>query len=945
MSPLQAMDRSIASARPLSSPVSGPDARRVRLAALAFVALLALAALLAPLLRGGAGDARSTALRQAGLVGVPGTARAEVSAVLGAGEPAFAVTGSGDSLQAANAAKDLSASFATAGMQLRSPGIDVSLSLRALGVGDSLQAVAPARPTAHANRVSYARSGALTEWYANGPAGLEQGFTLTHAPAPAPAKTPTQTQGDARGPLTLSLALSLALSGASHTTLAPGGRSLTLRNGAHALTYGGLTATDASGRSLHSWLSLAAGSVLIHVDAAHARYPLTIDPLIEAGGKLTGAGELGEGQFGSSVALSADGNTLLVGAPHDANVDRGAAWFFTRSGSTWVQQGTELTGAEGAPPSEEEQCAEESAEEAGECAFGASVALSADGNTALIGEPSATARPGSAWVFKRSGSGPEAKWTRAIILPGEGVAVGGRFGKSVALSADGATALVGDPSANGQRGNAWVFALSGASAKVQGELVDSEAAHFDHAGRSVALAGDGNTALIGIPGKGEYAGAALVFTRDGELWSRQPGELTGEGETGAGRFGKSVALSGDGSTALIGAQNDNESIGAAWAFTRSGESFVAQGGKLVAPVETGVPVPPVVHFGTSVALSGNGSFALIGAPRAGGGEAFQYTHSGSEWTPLGERLAGAGEIGKGWQGASVALSSEANVAAVGAPHDNARVGAVWVFAEAPIVAPPLPTVTTVLPGFGPAGTAVRIKGSGFASATAVSFGSVPAASFKVKSGVTIEAVAPAGEGVVDVTVQTPAGVSATNTGDTFRFTAGGGSPGGPDKKGGGTTPTPTEVPATTTATPGATGAKAPSGGVLGATSSSAAICQVTLRSKRLAVTSYRTVALRLLRTGAGACSGKLTLNFNLRPKGKHPKLKAIGTASYSITEGTSKVFKIILNKAGRKLFRAHHGKLNVSLAIVRAVPAPRLAKSASVRLTWKKAHKTVTLTK
>jgi hypothetical protein len=928
MGPLQAMDRSIAVAPPRNSPVSRAAARRLRLAAPAFVSLLVLAALLAPLLRGGAGDTHEAKLRSVALADVPATARAEVSAALGAGEPAFRVSGSGDSLRAVNAAKGLSASFAAAGVRLHSPGIDVSLSLRALGLGDSLQAVAPAQPTAHANRVSYAHSGALTEWYANGPAGLEQGFTLMRAPAQPHA---TQAHG--------ALTLSLALTGAAHVSLASGAHSLTLSNGSHTLTYGGLTATDASGRALRSWLALDAGRLLIHVDAAHARYPLTIDPLIEAGGKLTGAGELGEGQFGSSVALSADGSTLLVGAPHDTNVNRGAAWFFTRSGSTWVQQGPELTGAEGMPPSEEEQCAEEAPEEAGECAFGASVALSADGSTALIGEPSATVRPGSAWVFKRSGSGAEAKWTRAMILPGEAVGVGGRFGKSVALSADGATALVGDPSANGQRGSAWVFALSGSGATVQGTLTEPEAAHFDHVGRSVALSGDGNTALIGVPGKAEYAGAALVFTRAGESWSREPGELTGEAETGAARFGKSVALSGDGETALIGGQNDNETIGAAWGFVRSGEAFVAQGGKLVGPQEAGV------HFGMSVALSGNGSFALIGAPRAGDGEAIQYTHSGSVWTPLSEQLAGAGELGKGWQGASVALSSEAKVAAVGAPHDNARVGAAWVFAEAPGVTPPLPAVTTVLPGFGPAGTAVRIKGSGFSSATAVSFGTVPAASFFVKSGVTIEAVAPAGEGVVDVTVQTPAGVSTTNTGDTFRFTASGAAPGGPDKKGGGTTTTTSEVPTGTTGTTGVTGTKAPSAGVLGTTSSSAAACQVTLRSKRLAVTSYRTVALRLLRSGAGACSGKLTLNFNLRPKGKRPKLKAIGTASYAITSGTSKVFKITLDKAGRKLFRAHRGKLNVSLAIVRAVPAPRLAKSASVRLTWKKAHKTLTLTK
>jgi hypothetical protein len=959
MGPLQAMDRSIAAAplrnAPLSGPARGSDAAslRLRLAALAFVVVLALAALLAPLLRSGRADERATTLHATSLEGVPGAARAEVSAVLGADEPAFAVTRSGNSLRTANVAKGVSASFAEGGVRLLSRGIDVSLSMRALGVGSSLQAVAQAQPTVHANRVSYARGGALTEWYANGPAGLEQGFTLMHAPA-----TPAHAT---QGPLTLSL----ALSGAADASLAPGARSLTLRSSsslgssgsAQTLTYGGLTATDANGRALHSWLALAAGRVLIRVDTAHARYPLTIDPLIEAQpGKLTGAGELGEGQFGSSVALSADGDTLLVGAPHDTNVNRGAAWFFTRSGSTWVQQGTELTGVEGMAASGEEQCAEETPEEAGECAFGASVALSADGNTALIGEPSATVRPGSAWVFKRTGSGAEAKWTRAMILPGEGVGVGGRFGKSVALSADGATALVGDPSANGQRGDAWVFALSGASATVQGTLTDAEAAHFDHVGRSVALSGDGSTALIGVPGASEYTGAALVFTRAGESWSRAPGELTGEAETGAARFGKSVALSGDGETALVGGQNDNEGAGAAWGFVRSGESFVAQGGKLVAPLEAEVPppaVPPSVHFGTSVALSGDGGFALIGAPRAGDGEAFQYTHSGSEWAPLEKRLAGVGESGKGWQGASVALSSEADVAALGAPHDHARVGAAWVFGEAPIVTPPAPAVTQVLPGFGPAGTEVRIKGSGFTGVTAVSFGSVPA-KFQERSEGVIKAWAPAGEGIVDVTVQTPAGVSAINTSsdgllgdDTFRFTAAGSGPGGPDKKGGGTTEATSEAPpSSTTATGGAaTGAKLPSGGVLGTTSSAAAACQVTLRSKRLAVTSYRTVALRLMRAGAGSCSGKLTLNFNLRPKGKRPKLQAIGTAAYSISEGTSKVFKIILNKAGRKLFRAHRGKLNVSLAIVRAVPAPRLARSASVRLTWKKTHKAVRLTK
>jgi hypothetical protein len=932
MGPLQAMDRSTVAAPVHEALAPGSISRRPRVQALAFVGLLALAAALAPLLRGGESHTGPVAASpHAALAGVPGTARVQVSAALGAEQPAFAVRGSGGSLATVNGAQRLQASFTAAGLRVAAPGIGVSLSLRQFGTGGRLRAVAQANPMAHANRVSYARGGGVTEWYANGPAGLEQGFTVARAPAHA-----------ASAQLTLSLALA---SGAAHASLSRDARLLTLRSGTRELRYGGLATTDASGRVLRSWLSLGAGRVLIHVDATHARYPLRIDPLIEAGSKLTGGGEEGEGLFGTSVALSADGDTLLVGGPHDTNSNHGAAWVFTRSGSTWVQQGSKLTGSEGMPPAqseEEEQCAEESAEEAGECAFGASVALSADGNTALIGEPSATTRPGSAWVFTRSGTGSEAKWAKAMILTGEGVSGEGRFGKSVALSADGATALIGDPSANSQRGSAWVFALSGASATVQGRLTDPEAGHFDHVGRSVALSADGSTALIGAPGDTEYVGAALVFTRAGEVWTPQPGKLTGEAESGEARFGKSVALAGDGQTALVGGQNDNGTRGAAWGFVRLGGSFVPQGGKLVAAEEI------EAHFGASVALSSDGSIGLIGAPRGGGGgEVTELMHSGSSWELLPELLEGVGESGKGWLGVAVALSSEGKLAAVGAPHDHARVGAAWVFAEPPIVVPPPPAVTQVLPGFGPAGTVVRVKGSGFTSATNVWFGSVPA-EFKVKSGATIEATAPAGVevGVVDVTVKTDAGVSATNGGDTFRFTAGGSGPGGPDKKGGGTTITTSETPTPSTGTSGSTSGSAAkaSGGVLGSTSASAA-CQVTLRSKHLAVMGFRTVALRLMRTGAGACSGKLTLNFNLAHKGRRAKLKAIGTASYSIAEGASKVFKITLNKAGRKLFRAHRGKLNVSLAIVRAAPAPRLAKSASVRLTWKKTRKAVTLTK
>ena len=69
--------------------------------------------------------------------------------------------------------------------------------------------------------------------------------------------------------------------------------------------------------------------------------------LDQQGAKLTGTGEIGDGQFGASVALSSDGNTALIGGDGD-NSGAGAAWVFTRSGGAWTQQGAKLTGGESA---------------------------------------------------------------------------------------------------------------------------------------------------------------------------------------------------------------------------------------------------------------------------------------------------------------------------------------------------------------------------------------------------------------------------------------------------------------------------------------------------------------------------------------------------------------------------------------------------------------------
>ncbi|HEY4428202.1 MAG TPA: IPT/TIG domain-containing protein [Solirubrobacteraceae bacterium] len=501
-----------------------------------------------------------------------------------------------------------------------------------------------------------------------------------------------------------------------------------------------------------------------------ASQPVQVDPLVQQGVQLRGKEEIGGGLLGFSVALSADGNTALVGGPRD-NGFAGAVWVFTRSGGEWTQQGPKLTTGE---PGSGAECAEQGGEEADECSVGRSVALSADGNTAAVGSPrepgpcrlaTECRNQGAAWLFTRSGP----TWSlQTKLTGGEEEGAEGRFGHSVALSGDGATALVGAPSDRSAPGAAWVFTRSESGWSQQGpKLTASDEVGEGHLGGSAALSADGNTALLGGPGDNGYTGAAWMFTRTGSSWTQAGGKLTGEGEEGQGRFGFSVAVSSDGTTALIGARTDGGAedprAGAAWAFTLSGSSWSPQGGKLTA----GAATTPEAEFGYSVALSSDGGLALIGAPRdeAGLGAAWLLARSSGGWTEQGPKLTGPA-IRKGWFGTSVALRGDGTTALIGAPNDEGRAGTVWLFADPSI----LPAPAAVAPDAGPeaGGTTVTITGSRLAGASAVRFGSARAASFTDNADGSITAVSPPRpealsleerEGKVRVTVTTPEGPS------------------------------------------------------------------------------------------------------------------------------------------------------------------------------------------
>ncbi len=246
----------------------------------------------------------------ADLRALPAEAQAQISATLGRDQQAYQSHREARGYRIGNPQHGFSADFVSSGVSLRSGDNHWSLTFRGYGYGDRLKPAPGMTPLADANKVEY-RRGPLTEWYVNGPMGLEQGFTLSHPPSSAN-----------REPLTLAF----RMSGSLIASLDSDNLGLSLRqNGTTRIRYAGLKATDARGKALPAWLQMTGEELRIRVDDRRAEYPLTIDPMVEAV-QLTNnivclgppgcgsTGQAGNG-FGSSIAVSGDQSTIVVGAP------------------------------------------------------------------------------------------------------------------------------------------------------------------------------------------------------------------------------------------------------------------------------------------------------------------------------------------------------------------------------------------------------------------------------------------------------------------------------------------------------------------------------------------------------------------------------------------------------------------------------------------------------
>lgn len=419
--------------------------------------------------------------------------------------------------------------------------------------------------------------------------------------------------------------------------------------------------------------------------------------------------------FGTALALSRDGNFLVVGAPSDdgpgsATVDGGVAFVFLRTAGTW----TLVQALRPSNPGADD-------------AFGTSVAISSDGAVIAVGAPKedsdgpadndASTDSGAVYVFRVSGG----TWTQEARLKATLVGAGDGFGASVAISGDGATVAAGGPDEDSastgvdgdaaddsapSAGAAWLFGRAGAAWSQQAYLKASNPDARDRFGGALALDDDGTSIAIGATGESSdarvidgapdddsaaNAGAVYLF-RKTTAWAqdvRLKASNTGAGDV----FGVSVGLSGDGQRVVVGAWGEDsgrvgingpdddtsDQAGAAYVFARDTGTWREEA-RLKASNADGAD-----RLGQSVAISRDGASILVGALAEGSsttgvdgdqsldnalssGAAYLFARTTAGWVQETYVKASNTDAGDGFGGA-VTLAGDGVSFACGAPAE------------------------------------------------------------------------------------------------------------------------------------------------------------------------------------------------------------------------------------------------------------------------------------
>lgn len=566
------------------------------------------------------------------------------------------------------------AAVTAVGAEARLGGHRVRLEARAIGRASGRPVgLRASTPRIVGRVVELDRGAGAVEWWRSLPSGLEHGITL--------ARSPSGT-GEVR--------VAIDVSGSLEPSLRVDGVALVDSNDVVVASYTDLLVTDARGRELPARFTLDADAVGIAFDDTGATYPVVVDPMLYGEERrLLATDRATSDSLGTSVAMSADGLRVVVGAVNDddatgsSTFDNGAAYVFVRSGSTWMQEQKLL-----AP------------DKAGLDYFGCAVAIADDGSRVVVGaqyedDPTGTTTSdnGAAYVFARSG----AVWTYEQKLLAPDKLDNAQFGFSVGMSGDGSRVVVGaiyQDDATGtsttDNGAAYVFLRAGAVWSMEQKLLAGDKASLDQFGASVAMSSDGLRVAVGSSNDADSTGgftasngSVYVFSRALTVWT-QEGKLLATDKATGDTLGASVAISSDGSRIVAGARSEDDATGsattdngAAYVFVRSGTAW-SQEQKLLAPDKASSD-----ELGSTVAISADGTRVIVGArlddeslatSTTDSGAAYVFVRTASTWSET-QKLFALDRENSGLFGRSVALSGDGVRAVVGAPGEDEPSGA------------------------------------------------------------------------------------------------------------------------------------------------------------------------------------------------------------------------------------------------------------------------------
>lgn len=382
--------------------------------------------------------------------------------------------------------------------------------------------------------------------------------------------------------------------------------------------------------------------------------PLTVGALAYASFKQSLAGSESDwSQNASATSISADGNTLVLGAYGEStspNYNQGAVWVFIKDiNGSWIEQAKLFS------PTPQ-----------GYSGFGYSVSLSATGNRLVVGDyvkNTGSSLSGAIHIYERVGT----TWTHLQQIVPSNPQYYEYFGWSSAVSGDGSTIIVGSPYKDVQSGQdggaAFIYTLNGGSFTEQAVLVGSTITNSDLFGYSVAINADGTRAAVGAPYKDPSgywdSGTVYAYSRSGSTWTETQ-IITPTSPSYYERVGWSMCMSASGDTIAVGAPYHSSpgynSNGAVYVFQHNGSTYLEEQ-KLTATTKQ-----YDAQLGYSVSISPDGTIIAAGSrnydntPYDNDGSTYLFTKTTGVWSQK-DKINSQDAANYTYFGTAVSLSS------------------------------------------------------------------------------------------------------------------------------------------------------------------------------------------------------------------------------------------------------------------------------------------------